>query len=95
MKIAVYNRSKGDFRIMVKENLKFDNVNRIKGFVDDMSKFDFRVSIEHDGFVVNAKSIMGIFSLDLTKPVIFRAASETEEDDKAVLECIDDLKVGA
>lgn len=79
---------------MIEVKLKFDSVNRIKDFVTKMSKYDFRTSLEHDGFIVNAESLMGILSLDLAQDVLFKAACTTKEEEKDVLDYISDLMVG-
>lgn len=42
----------------------------VKSFVDIAGKYDFDIDIRSGRYVVDAKSIMGIFSLNLNKPVI-------------------------
>lgn len=55
----------------------------VKTFVDIVNEFDFDVDMVSGRYVVDAKSLMGIFSLDLAKPVIMRVYSEdTEEIEK-------------
>jgi len=41
----------------------------VKDFVNIVSKYDFDIDLVSGRYVVDAKSIMGIFSLDLTKPI--------------------------
>ena len=45
------------------------SINDVKKFVNVVSKYDFDVDLTSDRYVVDAKSIMGIFSLDLSKPI--------------------------
>ncbi len=41
----------------------------MKNFVNTVSKYDFDVDLVSGRYAVDAKSIMGIFSLDLAKPI--------------------------
>jgi phosphotransferase system HPr-like phosphotransfer protein len=41
----------------------------VKNFVNTVSKYDFDVDLVSGRYAVDAKSIMGIFSLDLAKPI--------------------------
>lgn len=45
------------------------SINDVKKFVNMVSKYDFDVDLISDRYVVDAKSIMGIFSLDLSKAI--------------------------
>ena len=45
------------------------SINDVKKFVNIVSKYDFDVDLISDRYVVDAKSIMGIFSLDLSKAI--------------------------
>lgn len=45
------------------------SINDVKDFVNTVSRFDFDVDLVSGRYVVDAKSIMGIFSLDLSKPI--------------------------
>ncbi len=50
-------------------NLLLSSINDVKDFVNTVSKYDFDVDLTSGRYVVDAKSIMGIFSLDLSKPI--------------------------
>lgn len=50
-------------------NLLLGSINDVKDFVNTVSKYDFDVDLTSDRYVVDAKSIMGIFSLDLSQPI--------------------------
>ena len=45
------------------------SINDVKKFVNIVSKYDFDVDLASDRYVVDAKSSMGIFSLDLSKEI--------------------------
>ncbi|MBD9097733.1 MAG: HPr family phosphocarrier protein, partial [Ruminococcaceae bacterium] len=49
--------------------IKFDTINDVKAFVNSVSKYDFEVDLVSGRYAVDAKSIMGIFSLDLSKEI--------------------------
>ena len=50
-------------------NVLLSSINDVKDFVNTVSKYDFDVDLTSGRYVVDAKSIMGIFSLDLSKPI--------------------------
>nr|WP_297707667.1 HPr family phosphocarrier protein [uncultured Butyrivibrio sp.] len=41
--------------------------NQVQDFVNEATKCDFDVDIYYNRYVVDAKSILGVFGLDLTK----------------------------
>ncbi len=67
-------------------NLLLSSINDVKDFVNIVSRYDFDVDLTSGRYVVDAKSIMGIFSLDLSKPI----KVEVQSDDCD--EFIDSLK---
>lgn len=50
-------------------NIALKTINDVKDFVNIVNKYDFDVDLSTGRYVVDAKSIMGIFSLDLSKPI--------------------------
>ncbi len=54
---------------MIEEYLYFKTLEDVKSFVNIAMLKDFELDFISGKYVVDAKSIMGIFSLDLTKPV--------------------------
>ena len=46
-----------------------DSINKVKSFVNDLTKFDCDFDLVSGRYVIDAKSIMGIFSLDLSKAI--------------------------
>ena len=70
-------------------NIKLNSINHVKTFVNTVNKYDFDVDLTSGRYVVDAKSIMGIFSLDLSKPIKVEAYSdETSEFMKEMQEFI-------
>ena len=52
----------------------------VKSFVNIISSFDYDADIRSGRYVVNAKSILGIFSMELSRPVVLERY-ENECDD--------------
>lgn len=50
-------------------NIMLSSINDVKNFVNIVNKYDFDVDLTSGRYVVDAKSIMGIFSLDLSKAI--------------------------
>ena len=50
-------------------NIRLNSINDVKDFVNLVSRFSFDVDLTSGRYVVDAKSIMGIFSLDLAKEI--------------------------
>ena len=69
---------------MYSENVLLSGVAEVKKFVDVVSKYDFNIELVSGKYVVDAKSIMGIFSLDLEKPVHMNADTDDEAFKAAV-----------
>lgn len=54
---------------MVKVNVKLDTITKVKDFVNSLVACPYDVDLVSGRYVIDAKSIMGIFSLDLTKEI--------------------------
>jgi phosphotransferase system HPr-like phosphotransfer protein len=57
-------------------NVMLGTINDVKEFVGIVSRYDFDVDLISGRYAVDAKSIMGIFSLDLAKPIRVDVHSE-------------------
>ncbi len=60
--------------------LKLDSIDKVKDFVNIISTFDGDFDLASDRYVVDAKSIMGIFSLDVSKPIRLDVHDDAEFD---------------
>ena len=60
-------------------NVLLGTINDVKDFVSIVSKYDFEVDLVSGRYAVDAKSIMGIFSLDLSKPIQVNIHSENAD----------------
>lgn len=61
---------------MKKVKIMLATINDVKAFVNVVSKYDFDVDLVSGRYAVDAKSIMGIFSLDLSKVIELQAHSD-------------------
>lgn len=60
--------------------IALSSINDIRDFVCITFKYDFEMDITSDRYVVDAKSLMGIISLDLSKPVELKIHSDDCEE---------------
>ena len=63
---------------MTTVQIKLDSIDKVKNFVSDITRFDSDFDLVSGRYVIDAKSIMGIFSLDLSKPINLSIHSEEE-----------------
>ena len=59
--------------------ISLNSIDKVKSFVTDITKFDF--DLVSGRYVIDAKSIMGIFSLDLSKPIDLNIHTEDGADE--------------
>ena len=50
-------------------NIRINTIEDVKNFVTTVTKCNYEVDIVSGRYAIDAKSIMGIFSLDLSKPI--------------------------
>lgn len=50
-------------------SIKLTTINDVKNFVSKAMRSPYEMDLQSDRYSVDAKSIMGIFSLDLSKPI--------------------------
>lgn len=60
--------------------ISLNSIDKVKAFVNDVTKFDVEFDLVSGRYVIDAKSIMGIFSLDLSKPIDLNIHNEDNMD---------------
>lgn len=65
---------------MIERYVRLEKINDVKDFVEVVSRYDYKVEVISDTYVLSAKSIMGIFSLDLTEPLKVRIHDDNCDD---------------
>lgn len=63
-----------------KATIMLSAINDVKEFVSTVSRCDYDVDLVSGRYAIDAKSIMGIFSLDLSKPIELEAHTENASD---------------
>ena len=66
--------------------ISLNSIDKVKSFVNDITKFDYDFDLVTGRYVIDAKSIMGIFSLDLSKPIDLNI--HAEDNSEEVLEVL-------
>lgn len=62
-----------------------NTIGKVKDFVNLVNRFDNDFDLLAGRYVINAKSIMGIFSLDLEQPLTLQVHGETPPELEAAL----------
>lgn len=70
---------------MVECKVKINTINDVKKFVNAVSLYEFDVDLISGRYAIDAKSIMGIFSIDLSKELIMKAHTDNADQIKADL----------
>ena len=65
--------------------ISLNSIEKVKTFVNLINRFDYDFDLVSGRYVIDAKSIMGIFSLDLSKPITLNIHA-SGEDASAVLQ---------
>ena len=60
--------------------ISLNSIDKVKSFVNDITKFDVDFDLVSGRYVIDAKSIMGIFSLDLSQPIDLNIHADSDVD---------------
>ncbi len=74
--------------------IRLRSIEDVKKFVNIMAQFKGYFDLVSGRYVVDAKSVMGIFSMDLAKDLELRIL-ETNEQEKEILEAVEPFTVKA
>ena len=64
---------------MNKTLITLKNISDIRKFVNEVTMIDYEVDLEQGRYIVDAKSIMGIFALDTLSPITLVAHTENAD----------------
>jgi len=73
---SIYIYLKKEELAMKTVKISLNSIDKVKAFVNDVTKFDSDFDLVSGRYVIDAKSIMGIFSLDLSKVIDLNIHSE-------------------
>lgn len=61
--------------------ISLNSIDKVKSFVNEITKYDNDFDLVSGRYVIDAKSLMGIFSLDLSKPIDLNIHADSNLDD--------------
>ena len=61
--------------------ISLNSIDKVKSFVNAITQFEYDFDLISGRYVIDAKSIMGIFSLDLSKPIDLAIHAEANVDE--------------
>ena len=61
--------------------ISLNSIDKVKSFVNEITKYDNDFDLVSGRYVIDAKSIMGIFSLDLSKPIDLNIHADDNVDE--------------
>ena len=64
--------------------ISLNSIDKVKKFVSIVTKFDAGLDLVSGRYIIDAKSIMGILSLDLSKPIRLRIEEGKENVDDII-----------
>lgn len=61
--------------------ISLNSIDKVKAFVSEVTKFDSDFDLISGRYVIDAKSIMGIFSLDLSNPINLNIHNDAQAEE--------------
>lgn len=78
---------------MVRTKIRINSINSVKDFVEKAQKAPFEIDVTHGRYTVDAKSIMGLFSIDCSKPLSVTMYSDDNAETDEFFKSIEDYIV--
>ena len=78
--LVLFRISRRDYNMKTVQ-ISLNSIDKVKSFVNEITKYDNDFDLVSGRYVIDAKSIMGIFSLDLSKPIDLNIHADGELDD--------------
>ena len=75
-----------------KVTINLNEVTKVNKFVNEVSKFESDIDIISGRYICDAKSLLAVFSYDLSKPVNIEIHSDNEEEIKRFNEVMEEFK---
>ena len=72
--------------------ISLNSIDKVKSFVNEINRFDFDFDLVSGRYVIDAKSIMGIFSLDLSKSIDLNIHADGDKLDE-VLKVLESYRI--
>ena len=61
--------------------ISLNSIDKVKSFVNTLARYQSDFDLVSGRYIIDAKSIMGIFSLDLSKPIDLNIHAEEDMDE--------------
>ena len=68
--------------------ISLNSIDKVKSFVNAITQFEFDFDLISGRYVIDAKSIMGIFSSDLSKPIDLAIHTTSEDEVDSIMEIL-------
>ena len=65
-------------------NISLNSIEKVKTFVNLINRYDYDFDLMSGRYVIDAKSIMGIFSLDISKPIVLNIHADYKDADTII-----------
>lgn len=72
---------------MTTVSISLNSIEKVKAFVNEIAKFECDFDLISGRYIIDAKSIMGIFSLDLSQQIMLKIHAD-EQEIPAILESL-------
>lgn len=73
--------------------IELDNIDKIKRFIKEVNKCNYDLDLISGRYIIDAKSIMGIFGMDLMKPLTLDIHSDDKNEIDTLLLSIEEFIV--
>ena len=78
---------------MITAKIKLNTIEKVKKFSAAMEKLPYDIDLYSERYIINGKSIMGIFSLDLSKEINVKAHTINEKETQEFTSAIEPYRV--
>ena len=68
--------------------ISLNSINKVKLFVTALTRFDQDFDLVSGRYVIDAKSMMGVFSLDLSEPLLLNIHEDNEKELTRILDAL-------
>ena len=69
---------------MVERHIRLNATEDVKEFVNEATKCDFDIDISYNRIIIDAKSLLGILSMDLTRELTVRCYGESQRFNEVI-----------
>ena len=68
--------------------ISLDSIDKVKTFVNDINRFNAEFDLVSGRYIIDAKSIMGIFSLDISRPIDLNIHNAEQDQLDEIMEAL-------